>query len=196
MNKPSQEINRYITHPEQLSAPLMILGGAYSGKSELGNRALLSEMPAVVIGTSLETDTQTKLRINELKSNRPDNWTLVECPKELPTVVDQALQQSPQVLIDSINQHIATAIIERMESYSIDQVAAQIESEIKVLIEVIGSHSDKRVVIVSSEVGCSPPPDRNLAQVFRQLTSKTNTKLASMSKHMIFSFSGVALQIK
>src|SRR4051812_34056573 len=112
-----------------LPSPLFILGPAYSGKSELAHEALAKAPPTTVLGTAGLTEMES--RITQLKSLRPDHWAILES-HELNDDLSEALRESEQVLIDSINQWLANFMLEGWK-YNLEQQEARIDLEIRKL---------------------------------------------------------------
>src|SRR5258708_33086726 len=85
----------------------LVLGGARSGKSELGERLIAAISPRVTYGaTSVASDAEIAARIDAHRARRPADWTTVEADEDLATAVGGL---TGAVLIDSLGGWVARA---------------------------------------------------------------------------------------
>jgi adenosylcobinamide kinase/adenosylcobinamide-phosphate guanylyltransferase len=176
-----------------LPSPLLILGAAHSGKSELAIAALSADLEATVIGTAGLADLEG--RIDKLKSLRPASWKHAE-GHELNDYLTQSLQDSRQILVDSINQWLANVLLESWNKYDLTQQEVRLQIEIKTFCETMQRHPDHRFVIVSSEIGAGVTPPQELSRFFRQLLGRLHQQIAREAASVVQVVAGIPLLIK
>ncbi|MBC7534057.1 MAG: bifunctional adenosylcobinamide kinase/adenosylcobinamide-phosphate guanylyltransferase [Oligoflexus sp.] len=177
----------------ELPSPLLILGAAYSGKSELAIQALKAEADTTVIGTAGLLELEG--RIGKLKSLRPDHWQHRE-GHTLNEYLTQSLPESKQVLVDSINQWLANVLLESWNKYDLQQQDARLNLEIRSFCDTMHKHGDHRFVIVSSEIGAGVTPPQELSRFFRQLLGRLHQVIAAESAAVVQVVAGIPLLIK
>ncbi|RYZ56384.1 MAG: bifunctional adenosylcobinamide kinase/adenosylcobinamide-phosphate guanylyltransferase [Proteobacteria bacterium] len=177
----------------ELPSPLFILGAAYSGKSELAIKALKADSAATVIGTAGLAELEG--RIDKLKSLRPASWKHVE-GHELNEYLAQSLEESKQLLVDSINQWLANVLLESWNKYDLEQQEARLSLEIRTFCETMQKHPDHRFVIVSSEIGAGVTPPQELSRFFRQLLGRLHQQIAAEAASVVQVVAGIPLLMK
>ncbi len=181
----------------KLSSPLLILGAAYTGKSEIAQNSLLAQPKTVVIGTADLREGLLKSRVEELRKLRPAHWDHVEAGADIGAQLHSMAQAYPQILLDSLNQWVANRMIQNVQRYSIEQLTQHIELEAKGLYRAIEKlPAGCRLVMVSSEVGAGIAPPKAIARVFRQLVSRINCQVAALSPSVMLVSAGIPLLIK
>lgn len=180
-----------------LASPLLIIGSAHTGKSELAIQALSPTMQAAVIGTAAPHEPAFQTRISELKGLRPRQWVHMEGFDDLNhLLVDLVTQHTPQILVDSINQWLAGVILEGSSHYSLDQLELIANREGETLCQFISGKPDTRIVLVTSEVGAGITPPQPLPRLFRQATSRLNRRLAEACASVVLVTAGIPLVLK
>ncbi len=177
----------------QLPSPLFVLGAAYSGKSELAIQAFHPEPSTSVIGTAALSELEA--RIHQLKSLRPSHWQHLE-GFELNEILTEALRDSRQVLIDSINQWLANVLLSSWNKYDLDQQESRLNLEIRAFCEVMRSKTDHRIVIVSSEIGAGLSPPQELARFFRRMLGHFHRAIAADSAAVVQVVAGIPMLVK
>jgi adenosylcobinamide kinase/adenosylcobinamide-phosphate guanylyltransferase len=179
----------------QTAAPVLVLGPAHAGKSELAMRLFRPDEPAVVIGTASVRERAFQERLEYLKGLRPAPWESVDAEQDLPGLVDDAAGRAGQVMIDAVSQWLATLVVERDESGEsalFDFLKAQVEE----LGRVMKKHQRCRFVLVSAEVGASPAPARAPERLYRQAVGLANQRLAALSETVLWVTAGLPLKLK
>ena len=177
------------------AAPVLVLGPAHAGKSELAMRLLRPDQPAVVIGTAMVRERAFQERLDHLKGLRPAPWESLDCESDLPGLVDDAAGRTGQVLIDAVSQWVATLVVGRDdagEAALADFLTAQVEE----LRRVVRKHQPCRFVLVSAEVGGSPAPSRAPERLYRQAVGLANQRLAELSSTVLWVTAGLPLKLK
>lgn len=176
-------------------SPVLVLGAAYTGKSELAHQVCHPDLKTLVIGTADMREGLLKARVDELKKQRPAHWEHVEGLEDLGQQIRQGGVLYEQILLDSINQWVAYHLLGNLQKYSLEQLGQHIEYLAKDLVRAVET-SEARLVLVSSEVGAGITPPKAIARNFRQLVSRINCQLAAACPSVILVSAGIPLLIK
>ncbi len=180
--------------PTTFKSPILLVGPAFSGKSELASQFLRPDTNATVLGTALAVDPVTVRRLATLKSLRPAAWESLDITYDLLTALEAV--KTEQVLVDSLSQWLANLLVqgELSEGEEEDRLQlglARIE-EVARWLERTG----KRVVIVSAEIAAGPAPSRPLERLFRQLVGLANQRFARLAATVVTATAGIPQTIK
>jgi len=178
-----------------LPSPVLIVGAAHSGKSELAITALDRGREALVIGTADVQEASFAARINELKALRPGHWRHLETSSDLPGVLARAVAEFPQILIDSLSQWVAARLIHDTGKYDLAQMEERLAVDRAELLRTIGSAS-QRIVLVTSEVGAGTTPPTGLERLYRQQCGRLNLELGKAAASVVLVSAGVPLIMK
>lgn len=184
----------------RIPGPALILGPAHGGKSELAVQLLAPDKSAVVVGTAMPGDPALDKRIRELRAYRPGAWETVESGHDLPAALENALGQSRQVLVDSVNQWIGALVVDAAADdakVSETALAETLDFRIGELLNVVrGVGTQARLVLVSAEVGGGPAPARAAERQYRRAVGLVNRQLAEIAKSVIVVNAGIPQRIK
>ncbi|HYX32158.1 MAG TPA: bifunctional adenosylcobinamide kinase/adenosylcobinamide-phosphate guanylyltransferase [Oligoflexus sp.] len=187
-------------HPAQypaLATPVLVIGAAYTGKSELAHRTLDPHRKTLVIGTADMSEGLIAARVQELKRQRPDHWVHHDGKLDLASQLRTLAPDYEQVLVDSINQWVANLVLTHAQKYSLEQLAPLCEREVFDLCAAVEETKHRtRIVLVSSEVGAGITPPKPVARLFRQLVSRINCRLAEHAAAVLLVSAGIPLLIK
>ena len=179
----------------------LVLGGVRSGKSTFAEGlAAKVEGPKVYVATGVATDEEMEQRIRRHRDSRPDHWTTLEVPVDLPGSLQELVAQeipgnpSGVVLIDSLDVWVANMMMELAgeDSTSVEEATDCHTSQILKLIR----RSSRRFVVVSSEVGLSLVPPEPLGRRFQDLLGTVNQRVAAAADRVYLVVAGISLQIK
>lgn len=179
---------------ESLS-PVLVIGAAYTGKSELAHHACQAELKTLVIGTADISEGLLQARVEELRRQRPPSWEHVQGDEDLGRQISEASERYEQILLDSINQWVAFHLLQNMQKYSLEQLGQHIEFLARDLVRAV-EKSPARIVLVSSEVGAGITPPKAIARHFRQLVSRINCQLAAVCPSVVLVSAGIPMMIK
>ncbi|MGA3116484.1 MAG: bifunctional adenosylcobinamide kinase/adenosylcobinamide-phosphate guanylyltransferase [Syntrophobacteraceae bacterium] len=174
--------------PDQdFRTPLLVLGGARSGKSTWAESVVNRfSPPYVYVATAQALDDEMKLRIRLHRERRKDLWQTIESPHDLSAVLKSLNGLKKPVLVDCITLWLSNLLC-----------SASTEAELAVdgvckAIEAV----DYPLVIVSNEVGGGIVPDNSLARKFRDLSGFTNQRLAQICASVFLVTAGLPLRLK
>ncbi len=169
------------------NSPLLVLGGAKSGKSSYAESLFETLAPPFIyIATAQAFDDEMKTRVEHHKERRKDKWETIECPLMLADTLSGLAGKGRPVLIDCITLWLSNILC----FSSADPVKAVAE-----LCNVV-SAADHPLVIVSNEVGYGIVPDNELARKFRDISGSANQKLAKTCASVTLVTAGLPLRLK
>lgn len=170
-----------------IRTPLLVLGGAKSGKSAWAESIVSSfPPPYVYIATAQALDEEMKLRIELHRQRRKGLWETIESPIDLSAALRGLTGGTKPVLVDCITLWLTNLLCSQ---------TVELEAAIDGACEAIEA-VDYPLVIVSNEVGCGIVPDNPLARKFRDLCGITNTRLARICASVFQVTAGLPLQLK
>lgn len=180
----------------RLPSPVLLLGAAHSGKSELALQYVAPDQHAVVIGTSRADGRGMGRRISELKALRPPPWESVDSGADLPAMIADAATGTTQILVDSVSQWLAGMTV-AADSVAEDRLEEELRLASDELVRVIHDLEKKlRLVLVSAEVGAGPAPTRAAERLFRRAVGQLNRRLATLSRSVVVVHAGIPQRIK
>jgi adenosylcobinamide kinase/adenosylcobinamide-phosphate guanylyltransferase len=183
----------------KLPSPILILGGAHAGKSELATQLIAPDRGAVVIGTADTGEGALSPRLKALKALRPPAWDTVETTHDLPAALSQAAKTSPQVLVDAVSLWLASLHVELGARGADDPVVAMADADQRIneLIKVIaGVPAGCRLVLVSAEAGHGLAPQRVADRLYRRAVGLANQQLAKRAATVIEVTAGIPRFLK
>lgn len=178
-----------MTSPDfDLRTPLLVLGGARSGKSTWAESVIHSlPPPYVYVATAQAFDDEMELRIKLHRERRKDLWETIESPTDLQAVLRSLDGLRKPVLLDCITLWLSNLLC--------SAASAEAETAIDVLCDAIEA-VDFPLVIVSNEIGGGIVPDNALARKFRDLSGLANQRLARICASVFLVTAGLPLRLK
>jgi adenosylcobinamide kinase/adenosylcobinamide-phosphate guanylyltransferase len=201
---------------------ILVTGGARSGKSTYAERlaAHLAEPLAgavTYIATSQTYDEEMEQRVSAHQASRPEEWTTVECPVEVPAAVRATAAGSAQpsvVLLDCVTLWVTNLLFQGGafggsappdEGYNYDKdllpvaeeraAAARVTAAVDGLVEAV-SETGVTLVAVTNEVGLGVVPEYPLARLYRDQLGWANQRLARDADGLYLLVSGYPLDVK
>lgn len=165
----------------------MLIGGARSGKSSLGQRLVAATGDSVsVIVTAEAGDDEMSTRIEHHRSERPENWVTIEAPRLLVEAVE-GIGNSRALLIDCVTFWVANRVMDdHPDEVIVDQAVA--------LARVV-SERTAATVIVSNEVGHGLVPGDPESRRFRDVHGRVNRILADACDQAFLVVAGQVLPL-
>ncbi|MGA2225371.1 MAG: bifunctional adenosylcobinamide kinase/adenosylcobinamide-phosphate guanylyltransferase [Syntrophobacteraceae bacterium] len=170
-----------------LTTPLLVLGGARSGKSTWAE-SVINRLPPpyIYVATAQAFDDEMELRIKLHRERRKDLWETIESPTGLQAVLRGLSGLGKPVLLDCITLWLSNLLC---------SASTDVEIAIDELCHAIEA-ADYPLVIVSNEVGGGIVPDNALARKFRDLSGLANQRLARTCTSVFLVTAGLPLRLK
>ncbi len=164
----------------------LVLGGARSGKSRLGEALIeASGLAPVYIATGQAGDAEMAERIALHRQRRGPAWQTVEAPLALAGALHQCDRPANAILVDCLTLWISNLMAtERDVELASDELAATVTA------------MTAPVVLVANEVGLGIVPDNALARRFRDEAGRLNQKIAAVARTVYFVAAGLPMVLK
>jgi len=166
-----------------------VSGGASSGKSGFALEFLSSRNDVTFIATGVKTDAEMELRIAEHRRQRPEAWGTIEEPLDLIAVVEHLNKGKGGLIIDCLTMWVSNLIY--MGQYDHDAILGRAEDLASYL-----KHLDRKVVVVSNELGMGIIPASEESREYRKLAGEVNQVFARSSSKAFLVVSGIGMKIK
>ncbi len=156
----------------------LVLGGARSGKSEVGERLVAALGPDVTyVATAVPdpTDDDFAARIEKHRARRPSSWTTVEAGADLPAVLAGLVGP---VLVDSLGTWVAACAVPDPGG----------------LCHALSTR-DGSTVVVSEEVGLGVHPSSEAGRLFRDVLGTVNRAVADVADDVVLVVAGRILPL-
>ena len=175
----------------------LILGPAWSGKTNFAVKELAHEVSVQWLGTGQLKDSKLNQHINNLKSTRPKTWTSIDCPETLIEILAANSALSQLQVIDSASQWLVNQMVSHSHKYDSSQLEIFASEQTEILLEsLLFQAKFKPIVLISAEMGAAPPPQESLSYEIRKYVGLLNQKLAAVSSTVIFVTAGIGNNIK
>jgi len=163
-----------------------LTGGARSGKSALALRlASRTEAPVVFIATA-PTDVGMEDRIARHRAERPQQWSTVEEPVELPAAIESRGPEET-VVVDCITLWVSNLMAAGHDDASIEASAEELA---RVCAARVGA-----TFAVTNEVGSGVHPPSDLGIRFQDVLGRVNMIVAARAQHAYICVAGHALTL-
>ncbi|MGE5627058.1 MAG: bifunctional adenosylcobinamide kinase/adenosylcobinamide-phosphate guanylyltransferase [Solirubrobacterales bacterium] len=175
----------------------LVVGGARSGKSSYGEAKFKEKNDVVYIATSRKEDHEMEERVKHHKSLRPLMWRTFEGTYNLTNAVgseENYLLDCITVMISNIMYDMSKELETIDESFQ-RSIEDKVINEIYKLVDKI-KESNKELVMVTNEVGCSIVPDNHIARVYRDIAGRVNQRAAEMADEVYAVICGIPLRLK
>ncbi|MEM9725634.1 MAG: bifunctional adenosylcobinamide kinase/adenosylcobinamide-phosphate guanylyltransferase [Pseudomonadota bacterium] len=184
-----------------MGAKALILGGARSGKSAMGER-LASAIAAkrgvkkVYVATAQRAwagrvDPEFAARIDIHRADRGPDWTTVEAPEEMPAALLSEIDPSQVVLVDCLTLWLSN----RMMAVPDDGATYDGTSDTDALLEALAARAAP-TLLVSNEVGHGLIPDTPLGRRFRDAQGRLNQRVAAAADLAVLTVAGLPMVLK
>lgn len=166
--------------------PMLVLGGARSGKSRFAERfACESGLARIYLATATAGDDEMRARIAHHRAQRGDDWRTVEEPLALVDALAREAGEGRVVLVDCLTLWLSNLM----------HAARDVEAASKALADWLRDtrHS---VLLVSNEVGLGLVPETPLGRDFRDAQGRLNQAIAAAVPNVAFVAAGLPLWLK
>lgn len=166
---------------------VVLLGGARSGKSRLAvSLARTSGAEVTVIATAEPRDAEMAARIAEHRTERPEDWEVVEEPLAL-TGALAAVPSGRTVLVDCLSLWVANLLERGDRPEDVVALAARAAT--------LSAHRSGLTLAVSNEVGLGIVPETPLGRAYRDLLGVVNRTWVETAADAVLVVAGRALPL-
>ncbi len=167
----------------------LVLGGARSGKSHLGEAIIArEECAAVYVATAQAHDGEMAERIAAHRARRADGgttWRTQEIPLELATALPVLLATGEPILIDCLTLWLSNIMLAERD----------VDGELEALAAALAGARGP-LVLISNETGLGIVPENALARRFRDYSGIMNRTVADRADNVLFVAAGLPLVMK
>jgi adenosylcobinamide kinase/adenosylcobinamide-phosphate guanylyltransferase len=164
----------------------LILGGARSGKSALGEKlALASGLNCIYLATAEARDEEMVERISHHRNRRGKSWQLIEETIDIDKVITQSSHPDTFILVDCLT----------LWTSNLMEKECDVSSAIKSLEKAIHNAAGD-IIFVANEVGLGIVPMNKMARDFRDHAGRINQAVAAKVDTVHFCISGLPLTLK
>lgn len=183
-----------------MSSIHLVLGGIRSGKSAYAERVAAENargQPVLYIATGIAVDTEMEERIRRHQQRRPQNWQTLEAPlSPVGALQDpiRTLDPPPVLLLDSIDVWVSNLMLEHEGTPQLE-LEARIVGAARRFADYV-QETDRRAVVVSSEVGHSLVATTSMGRQFQDLLGTVNQAMAEAADQVTMVVAGLPVPIK
>jgi adenosylcobinamide kinase/adenosylcobinamide-phosphate guanylyltransferase len=165
---------------------IFVTGGARSGKSQFAfSEASKIAGKKAYVATAWAGDEEMRLRIEDHKRRRNQEWTTHEEPLKIVSLIDTLRENCSVILIDCLTLWLSNLMQEGLD----------VKTETDHLVSALnGQHPP--LYIVSNEVGMGIVPGNALTRSFRDTAGYVNQKIAAAADEVYMTVAGIPLKIK
>jgi adenosylcobinamide kinase/adenosylcobinamide-phosphate guanylyltransferase len=167
----------------------LVLGGVRSGKSRFALEIASCAPNVTFIATARSSDEEMRRKIERHQSERPPHWRTREEPLQLAEAISSEQDASDTTIVDCLTLFAANL----MEAYGEDRAA--IDAAIDLFCSALRK-TDRRIVLVSNEVGSGIVPAYAAGRQFRDLLGEMNQRVAAVADNVVLMVAGLHLPIK
>lgn len=173
-----------------LSTPMLILGGARSGKTrralEHAERAHANDgLSPFYVATAQAFDDEMRRRIKDHQLERDTHWTTVEAPFDLADTIRAEAAPGRVLVIDCLTLWLTNQMLSNADC------EAASDALLAALEDAAGP-----IIAVSNEVGLGIVPENALARRFRDAQGRLNRLFAARAERVEFIAAGLPLILK
>lgn len=168
-----------------LQNPVLVLGGAASGKSLWAERLVERLAPRrLYLATAEAGDGEMGSRIARHRARRGAGWRTIEAPLETAAALAQA-RSDEAVLLDCATLWLSNHML----------AGSDLAAEEDRLLAALGA-CPAPVAVVSNEIGLGLVPETALGRRFRDAQGALNQRLAAAAGCVVFVAAGLPLALK
>lgn len=175
---------------------ILVTGGQRSGKSSFAESVLKNEESVAYIATARMTDEEMALRVKKHQEDRPRTWTSLERNYNLAhDIKEEAMILECVGTLVSNRLYDKTKDMEKIPPDLAKDIEDEIFEEVKALVD-LAKNKDKKLVLVSNEVGLALTPMNNLARTYTDMLGRLNQGLAKLADEVYLVVAGIEVKIK
>jgi adenosylcobinamide kinase / adenosylcobinamide-phosphate guanylyltransferase len=187
-----------IVMPEAVMSELVLItGGARSGKSSLAEKRLLAEAAdgetiAYLATSDRFGDEEFEARIRKHKERRDPRFVVWEESLYLSATIEKIFQKHRLVLLECITTWLGN-IFFKMPPEDRENFARSELERVWALLECSG---DRKMVMVSNELGLGLVPADEESRSYRDLHGRLNQRIAEKADEVLLVIAGIPLRIR
>ena len=166
----------------------LVGGGVRSGKSrfalELGRKRFKNR---AFIATAEARDEEMEERIRRHQADRGSEWTTIEEPLDLPGVIERETVRFDGCVVDCLTLWLSNVVL---------SPAHDEDEQINRLAHVLESGPERRIILITNEVGCGIVPESALARQYRDLAGTLNQRVAALADEVYWMAFGIPVELK
>lgn len=163
-----------------------VIGGNKSGKSDYAMTLLeKSTGSKVFLATGRAKDLSFRTQIASHRDRRDPTLPVVEVGWDLPRALLEATRKYDAVLVDSLDFWL---FVSSQEVHDHELVQA--------FLDVLKCSRDRRIILVSCEIGFSPLPASGEARRFLKKLGRLNQEVAALADEAYLVVAGLPLMLK
>jgi adenosylcobinamide kinase / adenosylcobinamide-phosphate guanylyltransferase len=170
----------------------LIGGGARSGKTSFALRLAMRRGPRrVFIATAEWLDDEMRERIRLHRTERGDQFTTLETPRDLDDCVRRLARETPLpdvVVVDCLTLWLSNLLLAGMAQPEIEGRVADLVSSL--------AAAPFRSLVVTNEVGMGVVPESALGRAFRDICGRAHQLLASVAAEIYLAAMGTMLRLR
>ena len=166
-----------------------VLGGVRSGKSRFALNLASRTDSVTFVATARPLDDEMRRKIERHRRERPAHWRTWEEPLKLDEAIAASEGASQLIIIDCLTLFAANLLEAHGEN------CAAISANIDALCLAL-RNTNRRVVLVSNEVGSGIVPAYAAGRRFRDLLGELNQRVAAVANNVVLMVAGLPMWIK
>ena len=167
----------------------LVLGGVRSGKSGFALDLASRAGSVTFVATARPSDDEMRRKIERHRRERPAQWRTREEPLKLGEAIAASEGTSELIIIDCLTLFAANLL----DAHGEDREAIGVA--IDALCVALGK-TNRRIVLVSNEVGNGIVPAYVAGRQFRDLLGEMNQRVAAIADNVILMVAGLPMRIK
>ncbi len=180
---------------------VLVTGGARSGKSTFAEqRAKETGGTVGYIATAVNTDEDMADRIAKHRAARPAEWATFEKTRGFAELTrDEHFMRCDTLLLDCLTTLTANHMMDSGLDFDTCALDAVQEIEQKLTADVndlMTAARDKRLIIVTNEVGQGVVPSFRMGSLFRDMAGRLNMLVAARADEVYCMICGLPLRLK
>ena len=167
----------------------LVLGGVRSGKSRFALNLASRTDSVTFVATARPLDDEMRRKIERHRRERPAEWSTREEPLKLDEAIAESEGASELIIIDCLTLFAANLLEAHSENQ--DAIGVSIDALCLAL-----KKTNRRVVLVSNEVGSGIVPAYAAGRQFRDMLGEMNQRVAAVADNVVLMVAGLPVWIK
>jgi adenosylcobinamide kinase/adenosylcobinamide-phosphate guanylyltransferase len=180
------------------ASPVLILGGARSGKSRYAETLATQSGAAVtLIATAEAGDEEMRVRIERHRAERPSGWRTVEEPMALAATLAREAAPGRILIVDCLTLWLTNLLAgaENLRSGSDAETLPRFVAERDALLATL-PQLPGQIMLIANETGLGLVPASALGRLFRDEAGRLNQAVAALCARVVVIAAGLPLVLK